>query len=485
MKKTYASVSALLLIALLASCGGGGTTAPEVSGDDTAPAETTSMFEADGIPAGTDFGGKTVNILYWLENADYSDEMNGDVVNDALYNRDLAVEQRLNVDIENIGESYTWGTRNEYLGKIRSSVQSGDNAYDIACGQYATLPGLITEGMFADLAARKYIDLEKPWWVGDLIEQTAIGGRLYLATGDITTKTIKTVCCLFANKRLWDEYGFEDPIAVVESGGWTLDYISGLIKNTYRDLNGNSTKDVGDQFGFMNYNANGIVAFANAFDIKVTTNNKDGYPELTFGTEKVHNAVTKLCSFLHEDQNVWADSDQGAYCYEIFSEGRCLMTTGFFEEAGTDYKEMVDNFTILPYPKYDEAQENYQSRLGESNTLFGITASCPDPDMAAAVMEALASESYRSVSPAYYEVAMKVKYSRDDETVQMLDMIREGVVFDFGALYGSAIGSSLYNSLKTSVSNNNPDWASTYAGVKEKTEAGIAAFIEAIEKLEH
>ena len=62
--------------------------------------------------------------------------------------------------------------------------------------------------------------------------------------------------------------------------------------------------------------------------------------------------------------------------------------------------------------------------VGESNTLFGIAASTADPDAASAVMESLCDENYYTVTPANYEVAMKGKYLRDDESCQMFDLIR-------------------------------------------------------------
>jgi len=49
-------------------------------------------------------------------------------------------------------------------------------------------------------------------------------------------------------------------------------------------------------------------------------------------------------------------------------------------------------------------------------------------------MEALGAESYRWVTPAYYEIALKTKYSRDEETSQMLDIIKSGLRFDFGTV---------------------------------------------------
>ena len=40
-------------------------------------------------------------------------------------------------------------------------------------------------------------------------------------------------------------------------------------------------------------------------------------------------------------------------------------------------------------------------------------------------MESLCDENYYTVTPAYYEVAMKGKYLRDDELCQMFDLIRQ------------------------------------------------------------
>ena len=46
--------------------------------------------------------------------------------------------------------------------------------------------------------------------------------------------------------------------------------------------------------------------------------------------------------------------------------------------------------------------------------------------------EALASGSYYTVVPAYYDMAITGKYARDDESIEMLSIITGNRVFDYG-----------------------------------------------------
>ena len=99
--------------------------------------------------------------------------------------------------------------------------------------------------------------------------------------------------------------------------------------------------------------------------------------------------------------------------------------------------------------------------------------------MAAATLEALAYEGYATVAPAYYEVALKIKYSRSDESAQMFDLIRENVVFDFGALYGGALGIP-FNAIKNFIAANNTNWSSYYASNETAAQTAIDNFVEDI-----
>ena len=97
--------------------------------------------------------------------------------------------------------------------------------------------------------------------------------------------------------------------------------------------------------------------------------------------------------------------------------------------------------------------------------LFLVPITNPDPERISVILEALCAEGYRSVIPAYYEVALQKKYTRDDLSVQMLDIIKEGRVFDIGYYYcGGTFGSAGYN-----LANSTDRSFSSYYAKNEKS----------------
>ena len=58
-----------------------------------------------------------------------------------------------------------------------------------------------------------------------------------------------------------------------------------------------------------------------------------------------------------------------------------------------------------------------------SHDILAVPITATNLERTGIITEALSAESYKRVIPAYYETALKTKYARDDESVQMLDMI--------------------------------------------------------------
>jgi len=92
---------------------------------------------------------------------------------------------------------------------------------------------------------------------------------------------------------------------------------------------------------------------------------------------------------------------------------------------------METDFGIIPYPKYDINQENYVSRV-EYYMTMQLPITNPDHARAGVMLEALNSESAKTIIPAFYDIALKTKYARDDESSQMLDLIFSTLVVDIG-----------------------------------------------------
>ncbi|MBQ7930032.1 MAG: hypothetical protein IJ334_03340, partial [Clostridia bacterium] len=80
------------------------------------------------------------------------------------------------------------------------------------------------------------------------------------------------------------------------------------------------------------------------------------------------------------------------------------------------------------------------------------------------ITEALNSHSTDTVLKAYYDVSLTTKYSRDEETGRMLDLIFDNLVYDVSIVYDIA---SVNSSLYTMASENKTDVAS-YAKKNQK-----------------
>ena len=72
----------------------------------------------------------------------------------------------------------------------------------------------------------------------------------------------------------------------------------------------------------------------------------------------------------------------------------------------------------------------------------------------------MAIEGYRTVTPAYFEVALKGKYSKDPQSWEMLDKIVNNVKIDGGLLYTIKLG-DITQQLRNTVKNDTPTISTT------------------------
>ena len=164
--------------------------------------------------------------------------------------------------------------------------------------------------------------------------------------------------------------------------------------------------------------------------------------------------------------------------------GQTMFTTWLL--TGVNYlRDMEDDYGIIPMPKLDEAQESYTAYCHNGSSVFGIPTTENEPDKIAAFMEAMAAETYRVVTPAYFETALKGKYSRDSETSQMLDIIVSGVYLDIGYIYGSSLGAPIDKMRQVLSSSTQCEKAiSTMTKIEKSVISGMEKIIEKYEALE-
>ena len=64
-----------------------------------------------------------------------ADEQNGEIVNDAAYSRNAAVEERYNIEI-----ARNYKKENDIVSTVRQAVMAGDDAYDLIFNAAWSLP---------------------------------------------------------------------------------------------------------------------------------------------------------------------------------------------------------------------------------------------------------------------------------------------------------------------------------------------------------
>ena len=101
--------------------------------------------------------------------------------------------------------------------------------------------------------------------------------------------------------------------------------------------------------------------------------------------------------------------------------------------------------------------------------------------MTGAVLEAMASESHTGVIPAYYDITLRTKVTRDAESEAMLDLIFADRVFDWGdTIWCPDIRDGMFNNMFKA---NDRDFASKMAALDATVQALIEKTVEAFEKL--
>ena len=103
-------------------------------------------------------------------------EPNGEIVNDAVCNRNLAAENLLDIEIEYIVELGNWDERNEYCNLIRSDVMANAKAYDLVTGVTVCMMPLTLEKVFLSSNELENVNIENPWWVNNMMEDIGLNG---------------------------------------------------------------------------------------------------------------------------------------------------------------------------------------------------------------------------------------------------------------------------------------------------------------------
>lgn len=490
-KRTLSFILAsLLMLPTLAACSESATNTPETTDtaavvDTTAPIETepreTERHEIkDTLPDNLNYDGTTWRI-YVSGQGNHDDyvmgleEREGDIVNDAVFDRNLNVQERLNFVLE--ANAFNDSYQDNHT-KMSALITAGDDTYDLFLGQEICAARLVPQKLFVNAYDLEHIDFSQPWWMNNYMDELTLNKDYrYLLASDFNTHAISFIRCNYFNKKLYNDlYGDPDELyKEVLDGKWTLDHMNELTQGAYKDLNGDGVKDMTDQFGMYCHQLNSTVdGFVYGSDVQFTRRDSSGFIEITMkDNEGAVQLLEDLIAFFHSPA-VYVD--QNGNHKSSFQNGTTLFITDMFT-AAKDLREMEEDFGFLPFPKTSEEQETYKTLVHDTAQLSCIPVSSSNIAISGAILEALSAESYRLVTPAYYESALKLKYARDDISSQVIDLLRDSMTTNFIYAYYPLLNDIgvLYRTLVQGGSNTYASYMRKMAPALDKKLADIVA----------
>lgn len=417
------------------------------------------------------------------------EEQSGEKLDDAVYTRNRKVEEKLGVKIreyQSPNGSAGWATGQAAMcTEITQMVMAGDSDYDAAYLPPYFQPAVVADGYLADLRTIPELSLDSEWWDSIINDELTINDRLYTASSPLQFMSLDLAWVLLFNENMMDDLKMAYPYDLVRDGKWTLDELNKLVTGV-ASLNGaeSFTWDPAAKtvYGVATHTESPD-AFIFSAGNRLMTREGDTF-KFTGGTERMYSTIDKLALILNQQNgNSYANngsdlSAQLGYLY-AFSADRALFLTCELK-ATLELRDMNSNFGLLPMPKFDESQDDYITYVNPVSCLLCVPKTNPDLHRTGVILDALSYESWKSVLPVYYDVTVSQKGLRNEDSIEMLTIVRNTRNFQMSGMYG--ITSALSQSLAKEVMNGTGTAASTIASAQPTVEKKLADLMEAFAK---
>ena len=389
----------------------------------------------------------------------YAEELNGDPINDSIWHRNRAVEELYNIEISLVPLCY--GHRGGHADVALRSIMAGDDAFDAALIIANQMPRLLTTGnALVELHSIPTLDLSNPWWDQTSVRELSIAHKLFTVTGDISLYGAFGTVVIYFNKQMIEDFGLDNPYELVRNGTWTWDVVYDMTRAVVMDLDGSGIITPFDQIGMMSEGGSLLFSLL-AGGERLTVKDENDLPVLAGSNERLIRAIDTVIGVLRAPQVNFRTADVtgfGNAFFEFtmpkFRDGELLF---FYHQLFTalNLREMEADFGILPAPKLDATQEGYGSVTAEMwVTFLSVPQTNQDLERTGAILEAMAYHSQRLIMPAFYDVTVTHKLTRDECSVEMLNIILNNRVFDLGDLYNWGGMRGMFSDIHTTAQNN-------------------------------
>ena len=450
--------SLTLLSATACSTGDNGTD----NGTNPTPNDTAAETEDPLFPEieKQNYEGATFQMIGWTSHGDwyfaeeYSNSEKGNtILNNTIYEMNTLVEEHLNVQMAYQTVEVVNG--HEIFNTVNPTIMSGDDTYQLCTlHAYYDYVSFITKNCAMDFNELQAIDLDKPYWNDEVMDMLSINGKRFIGLGDLCWYSFYIIYC---NKDMLKDINVKVPYDQVRNGEWTLDLFTSMTTGLYVDT-GDGVRNENDIYGFASCWDGEGNAFMQASDIYVAKKNTDGQFELTLYSERLVDMYDKLYAWSKDEGVLPWNFHSPAFTVPFKNNQSYFTCSGL----GTQYLDAEFEVGILPLPKYDVAQENYQHVNWGNNIIVPNTVQ--NKDMVGQVLELMGYYSRTLVLEKYYDEVLQLRVSEAPDDRDMVELIYNTVVYDPGIAFCDG-SDQLFNLVYTTcfgIRHDNPNITSYY-----------------------
>ena len=482
---------ALLITAGFVSCGDNKQTSKETSqnADQSSADETTAgeytYPEKDLDGREFTFYSPDVQFNCYIR-VDF-EEQSGEKLDDAVYNRNRSIENRYNCTIKEYKAPFNneWSTgQQKMIREVTQMVMTNDSQWDAAYLPLYFQPSIINEGYFVDLNTIPTLQLGEKWWDNVINDELSVNGHIYAASSPLQFMSLDLAWVLLFNEDIMTDRGMEFPYELVRQGKWTLDEFNKMVSGA-ASLNGADSYNWNIEspafYGIAAHPESPDALIFSAGNRMVTKEGGDYV--FTGSTDKMFTTIDKLVTIFDKKSgnsvsgsSTLKDIGIPLYIY-VFSNDNSLFLTAELK-ASLELRNMKSNFGLVPMPKYDEGQEKYITYVNPITCLLTIPSTNPDLEGTGVLLDVLTYESYRDCLPIYYDITVSQKGLRNEDSIEMLNIVRENRSTQMSAFYG--ITSELNKNLANVVTQGSGKAASIIASASNKITDNLNKFIEGL-----
>ena len=477
-----------IVCALLFSC----SEVPQ-SEKNSPPANESNAMEAapetkgnilDGLPE-KNYGGKEIRILnssggewspYWLHLEICADAETGEPLNDNIYKRNKIVEEQFNVQIKEIEGMDTGAVRNT----AQKTIKAGSEDFEIFLTGTNESYTVATQSLTVDFNTLPIVDLRAPYWDQDMMRDLSINNKIYFLAGDFLLTHYDATHVLMVNKKMLKDYSLEDPYELVKNNNWTFDKFYEMGKGVSNDLNGDGIMDQHDRFGYSSWHHMMLPSFMLASGQWSIAKNASDMPAVNINSGEYASVYHKYAE-MFSDSTFFLDGEKVKPADDFISEkmfrnDQLLFWTEIIY-YGIGLRDLDMDFGFLPHPRFEAGNSVSKSYVINPNAI-NIPITNSDAECTALIIEALNAISSETVIPAYYEITLKMKASRDEQSSEVIDFIFGNRSYDMGFnIYGDVLGWNFINIAKKSDVNISSFYEKNEAKIEQELQKTISFYL--------